>query len=77
MQKKAFIYESYYSPVIRDKLQKLQNRRVQPELLLNYLLIRAQITFTPPSTGRGYLFGERNKNPLRPGSYVELYMSRT
>ena len=38
-------------------------RAVQPELLLNYLLIRAQTTFSPSSTGRGYLFGERNKKP--------------
>ena len=54
-------YFDYCSPVwdclsgyLSDKLQNLQNRvaRVITKL---YLLIRAQTTFSPPSTGRGYL----------------------
>ena len=55
----------YCSPV-RDCLSGYLSesyRIVQPELLLNYLLLRAQTTFSPPSTGRGYLFGERSKKP--------------
>ena len=58
----------YCSPVwdclsgyLSDKLQELQT--VQPELLLNHPLMRAQTTFSPPSAGRGYLFDERNKKP--------------
>ena len=58
----------YCSPVwdcligyLSDKLQKY--RIVQPELLLNHPLMRAQTTFSPPSAGRGYLFDERNKKP--------------
>ena len=56
----------YCSPVwdcssgyLSDKLQKY--RIVQPELLLNHPLMRAQTTFSPPSAGRGHLFDERNK----------------
>ena len=41
-------------------------RIVQPELLLNYRLIRAQTTFSesPPSTGRCYLFGKKKQKAL-------------
>ena len=58
----------YCSPVwdclsgyLSDKLQKLQNRAARSELLVNHPLIRVQTTFSPPSTGRDYLFDERNK----------------
>ena len=64
------VCSDYCSPVwdclsgyLSDKLQKLQNRAARVTLLLNHLLMRAQTTFFPPSTGRGYLFAERNKKP--------------
>ena len=56
----------YCSPVwdclsgyLSDKHQNY--RIVQPELLLNHPLIRDQTTFSPSSTGGGYIFDERNR----------------
>ena len=62
----ALIPHFYYcSPVQRlglfELLTSKNNRIVQPELLLNYPWIRAQTTSSPSSTGRGYIFDERNR----------------
>ena len=53
----------YCSPVWDCLSGYLRDKLAQPELLLNHPLMRAQITFCPPSAGRGYLFAGRNKKP--------------